>query len=385
MADSKSRYLVRSADPEDPNDIQITRDLGDAMRQSGPHRHTPRREGGREEYAASYRENRRNQCTLLAFRDDEPVGMLGGSVSFLLGLEYILALCIFLYVRPDARDGRSAMVLMAAFRQWAEQRGADEVRFQIASDENVEKSHEMFVKMGCYHTGGNYIYALSEKAQKIFPLDATAAKSFDRAIPADNTQGQPKRPAAKDQASHRYLVRIATPEDRPAGYKLGEAMRQSGPYRNIPQRPNWQQEREAQVDEEIRTSNAYHCRLLALRDDEAVGMLVGSISYLFGLDYLMALCHLVYVDPSMRDGKAALLLISAFRQWAEQRKIDELRFQVTSSDHAHKSHEMFKALGFRHIGGNYSYPLSEQGRQALPLDEQALKAFPQIPPPAAKD
>ena len=173
-------YVIRSATPDDPGDLAITRALGDEMYRSGRYPHIPRRDGGRKELDEQYKANRSNNCALLAFCDDQPVGMLIGSVSYLFSLNYILAMCMFVYVKPDARDGKSALLLLSAFRQWAESRGADELRFQVTSNENSEKSHEMFLAMGCIYIGGNYTYPVSEQGLQVYPLSEKAKAAFPR-------------------------------------------------------------------------------------------------------------------------------------------------------------------------------------------------------------
>ena len=153
------RYVVRTASEDD---LDTLRALFDVMHEEGHFSHIENREGGREEYENHYRSNANNQLTLVAFCDDEPVGLLGGMVQYLMGLQYIIAHCHFLYVLPSARDGKAALLMISAFRQWAQKRGADELRFTVTSLDNIEKSHKMFEAMRFTHLGGNFAYPLSD-------------------------------------------------------------------------------------------------------------------------------------------------------------------------------------------------------------------------------
>ena len=115
---------------------------------------------------------------------------------------------------------------------------------------------------------------------------------------------------------------------------------------------------------------------LAYRNDKPIGTLRGNVGPFLKFDnYLIATCLFLIVRPDERNGKAAKLLLSAFRDWATKCKADEMRVMVTSADHAEKTHAMLVDLmGFAHLGGNFAFPLSDKGQSvlgALPFGQDA--------------
>ena len=97
--------------------------------------------------------------------------------------------------------------------------------------------------------------------------------------------------------------------------------------------------------------------LMAERDGEAVGMLVGQMGeYFFSRD--MAATAIVYfVRPENRGGMAAIKLLHGFRRWASARKACQLMINVTSSAQVARTDRLMKRLGFQVTGGNYALRL----------------------------
>lgn len=174
-----NHYVVRSTAPYPDDetdqealakynaDLEIARSLGKEMRLAGPYRSMERREDGLEILRQEYAKNRHNNVGLLCFKNDVPVGILVASASYLFSLEYILAICSFLFVRPSDRDHKAAAILMQAFKQWAERRGCDEMRFLVTSADNSEGTHKTLTGLDFVHLGGNYAYPLSDKGHQV--------------------------------------------------------------------------------------------------------------------------------------------------------------------------------------------------------------------------
>ena len=163
-------------------DRLITESLGEEMRQSGAWKNIPRREGGREAVLESFRLSQDSGIRLLCFKNDESTGMLRGSLSHLLTLDYKLAICNAIYVRPKYRDGQSAALLLQAFRRWGKVNGADEMRILVTSLDNKNRTHDMLMGLNFAHLGGNYAFPLSERGGSVLgPHQAKSQENESKA------------------------------------------------------------------------------------------------------------------------------------------------------------------------------------------------------------
>ena len=102
-----------------------------------------------------------------------------------------------------------------------------------------------------------------------------------------------------------------------------------------------------------------HCLLLAEgQNQQIVGVFLGYVSDYFFSQYLVAGNLVFWVDPDHRGTPAAIKLISAFRRWAENRKVKELSINITSGVDLNRADRFLGKLGFSYTGGNYSMLLS---------------------------
>lgn len=117
-------------------------------------------------------------CALLARREDGVLaGYLAGTVEEYFFSRERVATVAFLFVDPPQRGGLAAVKLILAFRRWALNRGAAELRVGVASGVAVERTGGFLRRLGFTPTGGNY-------SQWLMGAAAGAA------VPAGHRQGQ---------------------------------------------------------------------------------------------------------------------------------------------------------------------------------------------------
>lgn len=105
------------------------------------------------------------------------------------------------------------------------------------------------------------------------------------------------------------------------------------------------------------TSGAYCFFVADGEDGTAYGVLAGQIdSYYFSNDPVAKLIF-YWVHPDHRYSPDSVKLMMAFRQWAENRHAREMMLGVTSGEGIDLADRMFKKMGARLIGGNYSIVL----------------------------
>jgi hypothetical protein len=101
------------------------------------------------------------------------------------------------------------------------------------------------------------------------------------------------------------------------------------------------------------------CFLVAeKRDGKACGVLVGQIdAYYFSSDPVAKVVF-YWVHHAHRKGPAAVKLMLAFKQWAQNRRVKEIVVGVTSGEEIGSTDRMLKKMGGRLVGGNYSMLLA---------------------------
>ncbi|QHB42712.1 hypothetical protein [Vibrio phage VP-HS15] len=92
-------------------------------------------------------------CLLLAYDDNEPVGLLWGWCHALPWSKARLAFDTILYVVPEKRKTSVGYKLMKAWEAWADARGAVEVQISIASGIHEEETEGFFKKLGYSYVG----------------------------------------------------------------------------------------------------------------------------------------------------------------------------------------------------------------------------------------
>ena len=148
-------------------------------------------------------------------------------------------------------------------------------------------------------------------------------------------------------------LKIAEAGDEAHFVALGRVMHATSIYEFLP------------FDEDIawRTATDYIgkdgcCALLVMSGDEAVGMHLASLTSYFFSPAILAASLVTFVRPDKRGGRAALLLMRAYLDWAKTHHADEAYIGVSIGVENDKSHRFFTHLGFTHVGGNYKMRLS---------------------------
>ena len=100
------------------------------------------------------------------------------------------------------------------------------------------------------------------------------------------------------------------------------------------------------------------CILLAQRSDgDLAGMLAGYATEFFFCTGVVVQDRLFYVKPEYRGSPAAIKLLLAFRQWAEQRSADELCINMSVAIDMARFNKLMTHLGFKCSGSNFSLVL----------------------------
>lgn len=86
----------------------------------------------------------------------QPVGGLIGCVEKHFFSDQLVATIIHYDVLPEKRMSGAGLRLLAAFRKWAENRGAVELSAGVNSGVELEKMDRFLQRLGFKQTGGNY-------------------------------------------------------------------------------------------------------------------------------------------------------------------------------------------------------------------------------------
>ena len=100
---------------------------------------------------------RSDYCVLVAEKD--AIGIVGGfwgQISQYYFSDARVATNFIFYVRPEFRGTAVAVRLVHGFKQWANNRGADEVCINMTSGIDMQRFDRFLRHMGFAHTGGNY-------------------------------------------------------------------------------------------------------------------------------------------------------------------------------------------------------------------------------------
>lgn len=93
-----------------------------------------------------------------------PVGWLIGCIEQHLFSDQLVASVINYGVLPGRRMSGAGLKLLAAFRKWAENRGAVELCAGVNSGTEIGKMDRFLKKLGFRLTGGNYAMSLTMSA-----------------------------------------------------------------------------------------------------------------------------------------------------------------------------------------------------------------------------
>ncbi len=106
------------------------------------------------------------------------------------------------------------------------------------------------------------------------------------------------------------------------------------------------------------------CLFLAQRGNgEIAGMLAGYVTDYFFCDAVVAQDRWFYVRPEHRGSSAAVKLLLAFRQWAQNRKVNEFSINMSVGIDMARFNKFMMHFGFACCGSNFSMPLKESERK----------------------
>lgn len=113
-------------------------------------------------------------CIFLAERaTGEIVGMLAGYVTDYFFCDAIVAQDRWFYVRPEYRGSSAAVKLLLTFRQWAQNRKADEFSINMSVGIDMARFNKFMTHLGFGCCGSNF--SMSLKAHTERPRASSAA------------------------------------------------------------------------------------------------------------------------------------------------------------------------------------------------------------------
>lgn len=105
-------------------------------------------------------------------------------------------------------------------------------------------------------------------------------------------------------------------------------------------------------------SNPDMVALLAERDGEIVGFIVGFALEHFFSDARFASDLALYVHPAHRGSTAAIRLMANFEAWSRSRNCVELRMGAATGITPEKTDRFYQGLGYSITGTQYVKPIS---------------------------
>ncbi|UXY16842.1 GNAT family N-acetyltransferase [Chitiniphilus purpureus] len=140
-----------------PSDIPQLLEIGGMLHAETRYRSLPLQRTKVEAMLARYLADRRGiYAILIAEQDGVPVGFLFAVVETYWFSDARVANNIAWYVIPKARGSSAAPKLLLAFRRWAMNRGAAEIKIGVSSAHLTERTGRMLTRMGFNMIGGNY-------------------------------------------------------------------------------------------------------------------------------------------------------------------------------------------------------------------------------------
>ena len=143
------------------------------------------------------------------------------------------------------------------------------------------------------------------------------------------------------------MIREAQKQDLPVMISMGYDMQMESDYSGLDYDPSKLFDLGySMVFGGRRSVNAW----VYIKDDEIVGMMVGTcVPHFFGSDKV-ATELLLYIDPEHRGGLAAARMIKSFVRWAQAQDAKEILVGSSTGIHPRKTGAIYKALGFSEVG-----------------------------------
>ncbi|WP_180036083.1 MULTISPECIES: GNAT family N-acetyltransferase [unclassified Acinetobacter] len=92
--------------------------------------------------------------------------------------------------------------------------------------------------------------------------------------------------------------------------------------------------------------------VLVVKDDndKIIGVFVGGLQEEWQADSLMAFDYCLFVRANNRGGRAAYMLITAFKEWAKQAGADWIQCGTATGIQTDKTINFYTKMGFQHTG-----------------------------------
>jgi GNAT superfamily N-acetyltransferase len=90
------------------------------------------------------------------YDEHKVVGVLAGYLTTYPFCDEKLASDQMFFVVPDSRGGRAAVGLQKAFKAWAKQVGAREIRIGVSSGVSIERANSFLRRLGMTDVGSNF-------------------------------------------------------------------------------------------------------------------------------------------------------------------------------------------------------------------------------------
>lgn len=154
---------IRFATPDDvPAFVELGRRFH-AMTRFASYTYNPERVAQQLHAVIGIGQNKNGTHCFFVAEDSQgqPVGGIIGCVEQHFFSDRFVASVIHYDVLPEKRMGGAGLRLLAAFRKWAENRGAVELSAGVNSGVELEKMNRFLQRLGFLQTGGNYSLLLT--------------------------------------------------------------------------------------------------------------------------------------------------------------------------------------------------------------------------------
>lgn len=147
------------------------------------------------------------------------------------------------------------------------------------------------------------------------------------------------------------IIRTAEMEDVPAIVELGFAMHRESNYAPMSFDPG----RVAMLARYLIRSPDQGFVAVAERDGKLEGVIGGFIEQGWFSSERIAFDFALYVTPAMRHSSAAVRLAQAFKAWAIEQDVRQIRVGTAAGEAGQAANAIYEHLGFKNAGRNFVY------------------------------
>ncbi len=137
------------------------------------------------------------------------------------------------------------------------------------------------------------------------------------------------------------MIRDATEADIPVMIEIGKNLASSTTYKSV----NYSVER---IETTIRTLMAFGFCVVAEKDGEVVGGMMGDVYTPWYSNDRMGIDYTLYIEPEHRNGLLAVKMVKKFEQWCISMGAKQIRPGIGTGDK--NAIRLYKALGYKSVG-----------------------------------